>query len=119
MASRMNPFYLRGDFDGDKQPDYAVFVQHRETNKDGIIICHRGKGEVTVIGAGTSFSFEGGHRSDDFHSFDFWEVYDCHAVRELTGMRGCFEGILIGKAEAGSGLIYRKGRIYLWLQLGI
>src|SRR5690606_4874337 len=36
----LNPFYLRGDFDGDGKIDYALAVIESKTNKKGILIYH-------------------------------------------------------------------------------
>ncbi len=36
----LNPFYLRGDFDGDKKMDYALAAIEIKTEKKGILIYH-------------------------------------------------------------------------------
>jgi hypothetical protein len=36
----LNPFYLRGDFDGDKKADYALAIVESKTAKKGILIYH-------------------------------------------------------------------------------
>src|SRR5947208_16834787 len=48
---RVNPFYQRGDFDGDGQVDVAVLVRHKVTGKVGIAFVHRGTRAVHVVGA--------------------------------------------------------------------
>jgi hypothetical protein len=36
ISTKLNPFYLRGDFDGDRKPDYAVLIANRATKILGI-----------------------------------------------------------------------------------
>ena len=38
LADNLNPFYLRGDFDGDGKPDYAILVISKDTKKRGIAV---------------------------------------------------------------------------------
>jgi hypothetical protein len=40
IRTDLNPFYLRGDFDGDKKQDYALGIVERKTDKKGILIYH-------------------------------------------------------------------------------
>jgi len=32
ISTKLNPFYLRGDFDGDGKPDYAVLIESSHQN---------------------------------------------------------------------------------------
>src|SRR5215471_3270936 len=38
ISARINPFYLRGDFDGDGKPDYAILVVLKKDQSKGIAI---------------------------------------------------------------------------------
>lgn len=49
ILTEVNPYYLRGDFDGDRTIDLAIAVRDAAEN-DGIIICSRTKG-VSVLGS--------------------------------------------------------------------
>src|SRR5688572_14527832 len=42
IRTDLNPFYLRGDFDGDSKQDYALSIVQRKTDKKGILIYHTG-----------------------------------------------------------------------------
>src|SRR5436190_18270036 len=51
LSDRINPFYLRGDFDGDGKQDYAVLVVS-EKQEPGIAICRGGMSQPNILGAG-------------------------------------------------------------------
>ena len=111
---RLNPFYLRGDFDGDGKPDYVVLV--KKGNNRGIVICRATSAEGTVLGAGSAFN-----QMRDLN-FNSWDVYDKRRVE-----RGVGEGLppkLLGDAirveweESASALIYWTGRKSAWYQQG-
>src|SRR5882724_12338511 len=71
LSYRMNPFYLRGDFDGDGKIDVAVLVKERSTGKIGMAIINGATDKVTILGAGTAI----GNGGDDFEWMDSWEIY--------------------------------------------
>jgi hypothetical protein len=111
---RLNPFYLRGDFDGDGRRDYAVLVR-RGTSR-GIAICLASSPKAMTLGAGSAF-----HGMTDM-DFTSWNVYEKRFVE-----RGVGEGSpprLIGEAirveweESASALIYWRNRKFLWYQQG-
>jgi hypothetical protein len=112
----LNPFFLKGDFDGDKKQDYALSIVERKTNKKGILICHTGTNRHYIIAAGKPLN----NGSDDYNWMDAWKVYPHKNVEmgvgeeekiTLTG-----EAILAMKLESGSGLIYWTGKNYKWYQ---
>jgi hypothetical protein len=116
LSDRINPFYLRGDFDGDRKLDHAVLVTEIASSKEGIVICETVHHGYAVIGAGTPFSLEGSYKTDDLREFDYWMHYENERISDLTPRA---DGILLGKAEASSGVIYRRKHKYVWHQLGI
>jgi hypothetical protein len=69
----LNPFYLRGDFNGDKKTDYALAVIESTTDKKGILIYHATTKKYYLAGAGKSIP--NGH-GDDYPWMDAWEVSD-------------------------------------------
>jgi hypothetical protein len=109
---RVNPFYQRGDFDGDGTTDVAILVRHRTTRKVGIAFVHRATGAVHVVGAGTSL----GNGGDDFTWLGVWRVDDGAALREVPGFRS--EVLYVEKPESAGGLIYWDGTKYQWVQRG-
>jgi len=115
----MNPFYLRGDFDGDKTADYALAVIERKTRKKGIIIFHSVSKNYFVVGAGKGLSTRSG---DDYEWMNAWEVYDKREPELGVGEAGKIklkgEAILVQKLESSSGLVYWDGKEYQWYQQG-
>jgi hypothetical protein len=115
----INPFYLRGDFDGDKKADYALAVIEQKTGKKGIIIFHPISKNYFVIGAGKELSTRPG---DDYGWMNAWEVYDRKepelGVGEVRRIKLKSEAMLVHKLESSSGLIYWDGKKYQWYQQG-
>ena len=115
LSFRVNPFYLRGDFDGDRKIDIAALVKERSTGKLGIAIIHGATDKVTILGAGTAI----GNGGDDFKWMDSWEIYSKDRVTEDTNVPKLHgDALLVSKSEAASALIYWNGKRYLWLQQG-
>jgi hypothetical protein len=120
IRTDLNPFYLRGDFDGDKKQDYALSIVERKTSKKGILIYHTGTKTHYIIGAGKSLS--DGKGGDDYNWMEAWKVYVNKDVgigsgeRKKITLKG--EGILGIKLESASGIIYWTGKDYRWYQQG-
>jgi hypothetical protein len=114
----MNPFYLRGDFNGDGKIDVAVLVKQRSTGKLGIAVVHGATDKVTILGAGVAI----GNGGDDFEWIDSWRVYSKDRVPRKAGevslphLHG--DAFLVEKSEAASALIYWNGKRYVWFQQG-
>jgi len=102
----LNPFYQRGDFDGDGRADYAVLVTNRRDGKRGILIVHQRDHSVHVIGAGHPLGAGG----DDFKWMDAWRVADRSPSKS--------DGLVVEKTEAASALIWWDGKRYRWSQRG-
>ena len=117
LSFRVNPFYLRTDFNGDGKADIAVLVKQHSTGKLGIAFINGATDKITVVGAGNAI----GNGGDDFEWIDSWQVYSKgRAAEEAEGsvphLRG--DALLVGKSEAASALIYWNGKRYVWLQHG-
>jgi hypothetical protein len=115
LSFRVNPFHLRGDFNGDGKIDVAALVKQRSTGKVGIAIINGATDTVTILGAGTAI----GNGGDDFEWMDSWETYSKDRMASGTSvpkLRG--DALLVSKSEAASALIYWNGKRYVWLQQG-
>ena len=121
LNGKMNPFYLRGDFDGDGKPDYALWIKAKAGGATGIAIWLSSRRKFIILGAGIPFRFAGSTESN-FEDLNVWEVYGKRPVERgvedgpppnLIG-----EAILVGKSESGSGLIYWTGKAFRCYQQG-
>ena len=118
LSFRINPFYLRGDFNGDRKIDVAALVKQRSTGKLGIAIVHGEAEKATILGAGTAI----GNGGDDFEWMDSWQVYSKDRVALEGGKKSLphlrRDALLVSKSEAASALIYWNEKHYVWLQQG-
>jgi len=114
-----NPFYLRGDFDGDGKPDYAIEVRSK-SGGTGVLVC-AGSGALFVLGAGL-----GGPTFSDMEQDRFlapnWAVYTRQDVSALGAFRSnvprpvpAVKGEAIAMIwEDGISLIYWDGARFKW-----
>ena len=110
----MNPFYLRGDFNGDGQLDYVVLVQERGSEKQGFAFCFAGaKKKPYIVGAGTAIALEGGVRGDDLSAFDLWGIAESWSIKPKK------DALYLARAESGSGVLIWNGTRMVWRQLAI
>lgn len=118
FSFRINPCYLRGDFNGDGRLDLAVLIRQRSSDKGGIAIVHGGSDRVFVLAAGNAMR----GNWDDMRSLDVWGVYRRGTVSGGVGggeppvLKG--EAILMGKSEASSLLVFWTGTAYDWYSQG-
>ena len=121
LDGSLNPFYLRGDFDGDGKADYAFRIKSKANHASGIGIWLSSKRKLIILGAGVQFKVSGSIVSNlDF--LDTWQVYGKRPVERgvESGLppRLIGEAILAGKRESASGLIYWNGKAFVWYQQG-
>lgn len=117
VETRLNPFYLQGDFDGDGKRDTAVLVKHRASGKRGAAIVSR-TGKVRVLGAGKDI----GDGTDNLDWMDAWYVFARGPVSQGATdeappkLKG--DAIAAIKTESASGLIWWSGSRFRWYQQG-
>ena len=127
LSDRVNPFYLRGDFDGDGQQDYAVLVTDQKSKKSAMVICLSSHKSADVLGKSGRMIRVGtksdGYDLEDFDWMDAWQVHpriapipselnDASTVGKMVG-----EGIRVERTEAASALVYWDGTNFRWYQL--
>ena len=121
LDGSINPFYLRGDFDGDGKPDYVFRIKSKVRSESGMAGWISSLHRFVVIGAGVPFKVSGTTTT----SLDFlnvWQVFERAPVERGVEsgppphLRG--DAILAGKSESASGLIYWNGRRFVWYQQG-
>jgi hypothetical protein len=122
VSDKINPFYLRIDFDGDRKMELAVLIERVRDNKLGILICHSG-GRSTILYAGVPVEDVGGEPGDDLREggMDFWNVHTGKIQKFVEAPpppRKAGEAIEFGKSEAWSQGLYWTGKKYVAYQLG-
>lgn len=110
---RINPFYLRGDFNGDRRMDFVFLVQDRKSKKEGFAFCFAGSAKGHIVGAGKPIALEGGILGDDFSELDNWGVAEGWSTKPKR------DGVYVAKAEAGSAVLIWNGRRIIWQQTSI
>jgi len=118
LSTKINPYFLHGDFNGDGKLDLAVLITQNKSRRHGIAFLHAGFPTPLVVGAGTTL----GNGGDDFSWIDAWNLYIKQPIQQgATGkktpvLRG--DALLVQKLESASGLIYWDGHVYRWYQQG-
>jgi hypothetical protein len=104
FSGRMNPFYLRGDFDGDGRADYALLVRNKNSNSE----------ELAVVLSKSKRTFFFVHKENPW-PFDGWEVQAKDKVEaNLSGERPprlIGDGIFV-KYKGPGVLLYWKGHSF-------
>lgn len=117
VNARMNPFVLRGDFDGDSKGDLVVLIRNKDSKKEGIVFLFRQKTAPLIVGAGHVLSNGG----DDFAWLEIGQVEDKgsrqHSYHEKS-LTLKTDGIVVAKEGAASALIYIKDGKAVWQQQG-
>jgi hypothetical protein len=116
LFAAVNPFYQRGDFDGDGRSDLAILVREKSNGKIGILVLHR-VGKPILLGAGRSF----GNGGDDFAWIDQWFVDDRGTRRRRDddpSIKRRFDALWVAKEGSASALIYYRNGRYVWQQQG-
>jgi hypothetical protein len=119
ISDRINPYYLRGDFDGDGRVDYAVLITEHGSGKRGVVVFLSSQSKLRILGAGTPVQY-GSAKWDDLN-FDSWRVYGRGAIDAGTGFEappGKGELILVQKKESASGFFRWSGTQFTWIQQG-
>jgi hypothetical protein len=114
VYSKINPFFITADFNGDRDLDAAVWVIERRTQKRGLAIFHRGNKRPIILAAGTPWE----ERGDDFRFVDQWSVIP----RGQLISSGYEEGgedvkleadaLLLIKSESASFAVFWNGKEY-------
>jgi hypothetical protein len=116
ISTRINPYYLQGDFNGDGKADTALLIEEKASGKAGIAFV-LGK-KIEIVGAGKAT----GNGGDNFDWMDAWYVYEKGSVQMGADenapptLKG--DALLAMKAESASSLIYWIGSGFAWYQQG-
>ena len=114
VSRKVDPAYLRGDFDGDGRADYAVVMTRG--GAQGLVVCRGSGAGPVVLGAGTAFN--------EMKNLDFtgWQVHG-KSRRVARGFGVGRAPVLLGDAlvlewESASAIVYWNGHQFRWYQQG-
>jgi hypothetical protein len=119
-SDRINPLYLRGDFDGDGKVDYAILIKRKSDGKLGFAVWLSSRENPIILGAGSRVEY--GASLEDHLDFDSWRVSSPNRFDSSTSIeqpkgfrRDC---IFVQKGEDASGIFFFKAGKFHWLQEG-
>lgn len=116
ISCHLNPFYQRGDFDGDGKADLAILVIDKKSGKKGIAVFFSTTKPVALIGAGR----EVGNGGDDFEWMDAWSVSPAPSAESWGAPVPHFKGevLYVEKTESASAYVGWTDVRFEWLQAG-
>jgi len=119
VSCRLDPFVLKGDFDGNGRLDYAVLVTQQHSGDRGVLIVFAGSRKL-VIGAGRPVEYGAAPFAD--LGFRQWQLYpksrpvESAPDQPILKLRG--DALLVGDPDGASGLFYWNGKKIRWYQQG-
>ena len=99
----LNPFYLRGDFDGDGAVDYVVRTSKKNSEDMRLAVLH-GQGKVSWLDKDKSL---------DYPSVLAWYVVSKQEAKAIGMSKLVGDGIMIVKPESSSSLVYWNGKRFV------
>jgi hypothetical protein len=109
----INPFYISGDYDGDGLTDFAVQVNTRKEQSQGILFCFA-KGRTILLGAGAPVTWPQDEKA--VWPFDSWTLARKGGKALSVFPRIKFDALELGQADVGGGLLYWNGSKFRWQQ---
>ena len=106
----MNPFFLRGDFNGDGAMDVAVWVRQRSSGLSGVAIVHSTLDSVRYLGAGSGTTDLSGTGKRGEVAADAW-----HVLPAGTTVRAFAAVPEIGAVEGRPFTLRHEALQFVWL----
>jgi hypothetical protein len=117
LYTRMNPFFISADFDGDGRSDIAIWVTDSKSRKRGILFLMQGRDEYFVAGAGKDPQ----ERGNDYTYVDIWSLIPkgerLESVHESSKVVLRGDAIVAAKSESAAFAIYWDGHKFNFYQL--
>ena len=116
--TEQKPYYLRGDFDGDGMPDYAIAVWSASLKKHGVIVCGTKAGRHVLGPVQSNAKIFSDMPNDQFLSND-WQVLTVSDVDQFRKADPRFAAVKGAEAielvwEDGVAVIYWDGKRVRW-----
>jgi hypothetical protein len=109
-----NPYFVRGDFDGDGKNDYAITVESRTIKRDGLLVCFGDKKKQPVL-----LGLDPETPPPFWRLLD-WDVQTLEQIKEKKDSKGnrlkikpAGESIVMYWEDA-VGIIYWDGKQFQW-----
>jgi hypothetical protein len=116
--TKVNPFFLGADLDGDGRLEVAVWITETRTKKRGLVIFHQSKTRPFILAAGTKWD----DRGDDFLYLDKWSLIprgekleSPHEEGRKVLLKG--DALVLAKSESAAFAVYWSGGRYKSYQL--
>lgn len=120
LGLKLNPYYLRGDFDGDGNIDLAISIVGAKSSRIGILVCHA-SGYLEVLRGDSKPAKAFSDMADDNFISGSWTVLEKSDVtRRLSKAK--VKNRVLGEAifmpwDDGDGLILWNGVKFQWVIL--
>lgn len=114
---KYNPYFVRGDFDGDGGADYAVIVENRSTAQEGLLVCFRKtKSNAILLGLDRD-------KPPPFWRLEDLDVMTAKEINDNYDFQGRSVTIkpkgesIVMNWEDAMGLIYWDGKQFRWREV--
>jgi hypothetical protein len=114
---KYNPYFARGDLDGDGFPDYVVVVEGKDDKRDGLLVCFRVVDRKAVL-----LGLDQKNKPPFWRLTD-WDVETVPEIAKMTDLKGVSIGVrpkgesIVMKWEDALGIIYWDGKQFQWKQV--
>jgi hypothetical protein len=113
LQVKTNPYYLRGDFDGDGRADYAVAIVGRTTGRNGIALCNASGFTSVLRGDARPNQPFSDMPDDNFLSGDWCVLTRAEALRRVSAKKlsANLKGeVILMPWDDADGIVYFDGQ---------
>lgn len=120
LGFKINPYYLRGDFDGDGNIDLAISIVGAKSSRIGILVCHASGYVVVLRGDNKPVKTFSEMADDNFISGNWTVMEKSDVTRRMNKMKAKYR--VLGEAifmpwDDGDSMILWDGSKFQWVKL--